>query len=112
MAGGSRASTPTSPLEAGAVFDELPTYLIDVLEEMGDDAVRRCYWDMGPWSDLLRVWRPLGVPASRVTFKVGSDALAPALAARVDVTLPPSPCVRVRAWVLFLVLYAVVTPTV
>ena len=70
-AGGSRASTPTSPLEAGAVFDELPTYLIDVLEEMGNDAARRCFWDMGPWSDLLRVWRPLGVPTSRVTFKVG-----------------------------------------
>lgn len=52
------------------MFDELPTYLIDVLEEMGDDVGRRCFWDMGPWSDLVRVWRPLGVPSSRVTFKV------------------------------------------
>jgi len=76
------------------VFDELPTYLIDVLEEMGDDAARRCYWDMGPWSDLLRVWRPLGIPASRVTFKVGSDALACETAARAGATLRPSPSVH------------------
>ena len=69
-AGGSRASTPTSPLEAGSLFDDMPTYLIDVLEEIGDDAARRCYWDMGPWSDLTRVWRPLGKPSARVTFKV------------------------------------------
>ena len=75
-AGGSRASTPTSPLDAGSVFDDMPTYLIDVLEEMGDDAARRCFWDMGPWSDLTRVWRPLGMPSSRVTFKVTQHAIA------------------------------------
>ena len=79
------------------MFDDLPTYLIDVLEEMGDDAARRCYWDMGPWSDLLRVWRPLGVPASRVTFKVGPDAPTLRIAARVGVALQMRPNVRVHA---------------
>lgn len=27
---------------------------MDVLEEVGDDVARRCYWDFGDWSDLWR----------------------------------------------------------
>ena len=67
-----RARTPTSLLDAGAVFDEAPSYMVDVIEQMGDDLTRRCYWDWGPWSDLTRVWRPLDAPAqpgTHVTFK-------------------------------------------
>lgn len=50
----------------------MPTYMADVVEQMGDDVARRCYWDWGPWSDLARVWRPLDKPpppATHVTFK-------------------------------------------
>lgn len=28
--------------------------VMDVLEEVGDDVARRCYWDFGDWSDLWR----------------------------------------------------------
>jgi hypothetical protein len=27
---------------------------MDVLEEVGSDVARRCYWDFGDWSDLWR----------------------------------------------------------
>ena len=50
----------------------MPTYIADVVEQMGDDVARRCYWDWGPWSDLARVWRPLHKPpppATHITFK-------------------------------------------
>lgn len=30
------------------------TYIMDVLEEVGGDAARRCFWDFGDWSDLWR----------------------------------------------------------
>lgn len=30
------------------------TYIMDVLEEVGADVARRCYWDFGDWSDLWR----------------------------------------------------------
>jgi hypothetical protein len=30
------------------------TYIMDVLEEVGSDVARRCYWDFGDWSDLWR----------------------------------------------------------
>ena len=55
------------------MFD-MPTYLMDVVEQMGDDVARRCYWDWGPWSDLTRLWRPVDIPKQHgtyVTFKVG-----------------------------------------
>lgn len=52
--GADGSSTPTSPLDAN--FDEEPAYLIDVIEEVGADVARRCYWDFGRWSDLWRVW--------------------------------------------------------
>lgn len=35
-------------------------YMMDILEEAGSDIARRSYWDFGRWSDLWRVWRPLG----------------------------------------------------
>lgn len=28
--------------------------VMDVLEEVGDDVARRCFWDFGDWSDLWR----------------------------------------------------------
>ena len=34
--------------------------MMDILEEAGPDIARRCYWDFGKWSDLWRVWRPVG----------------------------------------------------
>lgn len=46
---------------------------MDVIEEMGDDCARRCYWDFGRWSDLWRVWRPAGndrQPEEAVDFEV------------------------------------------
>lgn len=36
------------------------SYVMDVIEEMGNDVAHRCYWDFGRWSDLCRVWRPTG----------------------------------------------------
>lgn len=30
------------------------TYVMDVLEEVGVDVARRCFWDFGDWSDLWR----------------------------------------------------------
>ena len=53
------------------MFDDLPSYLVDVIEQMGDDLARRCWWDWGPWSDLARRYRPLdGPPAGGAAFKV------------------------------------------
>jgi len=45
---------------------------MDVLEEVGDDVARRCYWDFGDWSDL---WRETRHVPSGVSLKVraGSD---------------------------------------
>ena len=34
--------------------------MMDVVEEVGYDSSRRCYWDFGRWSDLWRVWRRVG----------------------------------------------------
>ena len=35
-------------------------YVIDILEESAASLVKQCYWDFGRWSDLWRVWRPVG----------------------------------------------------
>lgn len=40
---------------------------MDVLEEVGDDVARRCYWDFGDWSDL---WRETKHVPSGVSLKV------------------------------------------
>lgn len=47
--------------EGGAEEDQVPrTFIMDILEEAGPDIARRCFWDFGKWSDLWRVWRPVG----------------------------------------------------
>jgi hypothetical protein len=40
---------------------------MDVLEEVGDDVARRCYWDFGDWSDL---WRETKHVPNAVTLQV------------------------------------------
>lgn len=45
--------------------------LMDVLEEVGDDVARRCYWDFGDWSDL---WRETKHAPTGVNLQVGSPA--------------------------------------
>ena len=50
----------------GAMMTENPfrmtMYVMDVLEELGDDIAHRVYWDFGRWSDLHRRWK--AVPES------------------------------------------------
>ena len=36
------------------------TYVIDIMEESGPTLVKECYWDFGRWSDMWRIWRPVG----------------------------------------------------
>jgi hypothetical protein len=45
------------------------TYVMDVLEEVGADVSRRCFWDFGDWSDL---WRDTKHVPLDVTLQVGS----------------------------------------
>lgn len=49
--------------------------LMDVLDEVGDDVARRCYWDFGDWSDLWRETKhvPIGVNL-QVGFRVRKAA--------------------------------------
>lgn len=35
-------------------------YVISIIENLGGDMARQCYWDVGRWSDLWRVWRMAG----------------------------------------------------
>lgn len=35
-------------------------YVISIIENLGGDVSRQCYWDVGRWSDLWRVWRMAG----------------------------------------------------
>ncbi|KAI8469209.1 MAG: cell morphogenesis central region-domain-containing protein [Monoraphidium minutum] len=58
-------------LDAQRAAPEATTYLMDVLEEVGGDAARRCYWDFGDWSDVWRDARP--APPD-----VGLESLMPA----------------------------------
>jgi hypothetical protein len=46
--------------------------VMDVLEEVGDDVARRCYWDFGDWSDL---WRETKHVPSGVNLQVGCRVL-------------------------------------
>lgn len=41
-------------------FEEEVNYLINIIENIGSDLTRQCYWDFGRWSDLWRVWRQPG----------------------------------------------------
>ncbi|KAL6769541.1 hypothetical protein ACKKBG_A31400 [Auxenochlorella protothecoides x Auxenochlorella symbiontica] len=34
-------------------------YVHDIFQEQGPAVVRECYWDIGRWSDIWRLWRPL-----------------------------------------------------
>eukprot|EP00891_Asterochloris_glomerata_P001080 jgi/Astpho2/1080/fgenesh1_pg.00017_%23_19_t len=44
-------------LSVGAEAEPTPTYLMDVIEEVGSDIAIRHYWDLGRWAELWRVWR-------------------------------------------------------
>lgn len=44
---------------------------MDILEEAGPDIARRCYWNFGKWSDLWRIWRPLGADRPSREASVG-----------------------------------------
>lgn len=41
-------------------LDESRGHIMDILEESDQALVQHCYWDFGRWSDLWRVWRPVG----------------------------------------------------
>lgn len=43
--------------------------VMDVVEEVGDDVARRCYWDFGDWSDL---WRETKHVPNAVSLQVSS----------------------------------------
>lgn len=43
--------------------------VMDVLDEVGDDVARRCYWDFGDWSDL---WRETKHVPSGVNLQVST----------------------------------------
>ncbi|KAK9829934.1 hypothetical protein WJX72_008722 [[Myrmecia] bisecta] len=58
LAAGSRGTSPV-PSPGATSADIEPTYMIDVIEEIGFDVAHRCYWDFGRWSDLWRIWRPI-----------------------------------------------------
>lgn len=34
-------------------------YLFELIQEQGNQISRSCYWDIGPYSDILRVWKPV-----------------------------------------------------
>lgn len=40
--------------------EEEVNYMISIVENLGGDAARQCYWDLGRWSDLWKVWRVAG----------------------------------------------------
>lgn len=50
--------------DAGEPVVDSVVYLMDVLEEVGPDLVRRCYWDFGDWSDLWREFKTLPMDGS------------------------------------------------
>lgn len=35
------------------------SFLADIIDFTGDDVLRASYWDIGPWSDMWRAWRPI-----------------------------------------------------
>lgn len=49
------------------------TYIMDVLEEVGTDVARRCYWDFGDWSDLWRETKHVPLDVSlQVSLRLAS----------------------------------------
>ena len=54
-------------------FEEEVNYLMNIIENIGGDLTRQCYWDFGRWSDLWRVWRQPGIeriPGDGTDFEV------------------------------------------
>lgn len=45
---------------SGTVEDEAAVYVIGIIENLGSDMARQCYWNVGRWSDLWKVWRMAG----------------------------------------------------
>lgn len=50
-------SVPSSPGHVDILSEK---YIIDIIEDSGDQICRQSYWDFGPHSDITRVWKPVG----------------------------------------------------
>ena len=60
--------------------------VMDVLEEVGDDVARRCYWDFGDWSDL---WRDTKLVPTGVSLQVRRGLLKGIILATSEVQASP-----------------------
>ena len=50
---GTGAGTPTSILGPASPFQQgCGTYLADVVDQLGDSIVARCWWDTEPWAAM------------------------------------------------------------
>ncbi|WIA40102.1 hypothetical protein OEZ86_013510 [Tetradesmus obliquus] len=49
------------------------TYVMDVLEEVGVDVARRCFWDFGDWSDLWRDTKHVPLDVTLQSVMAASD---------------------------------------
>lgn len=63
--------------------------VMDVLEEVGDDVARRCYWDFGDWSDL---WRETKHVPNGISLQVCSCSSAGCQLCCGTVACRPKPC--------------------